>query len=139
MHANTGLLESRQNSNDNNTDNDCDNIQTDGGKGNNDSPSSSMTSTLASQQSLDDDYLGPGSANAMSMKNPGVTISEERSAEATLASYASFAVEDNYLYDDDDEDQMSPGLLRNDPSLWMGEDPTLEEENAELDKQTVDS
>lgn len=105
------------------------------GKGNNDNPSSSMTSTLASQQSLDDDYLGPGSSNAMSMKNPGVTISEERSAEATLASYASFAVEDNYLYDDDDEDQMSPGLLRNDPSLWMGEDPTLEEENAELDKQ----
>ena len=26
----------------------------------------------------------------------------------------------------------SAGLLRNDPSLWQGEDPTLEEEMAEL-------
>lgn len=101
------------------------------------SPSSSMTSAMASQSYTEDDYVGPGSSNAMSMKNPGVTVAEERNAEATLASYAAFAVEDNYLYDDEDEDEMmkSAGLLRNDPSLWQGEDPTLEEENAELDKQ----
>ena len=116
------------------------------GKGNDSSSSSSspsMSSTIASQSSyttavIEDDYLGPGSSNAMSMKNPGVTVSEERTAEATLASYAPFAVEDNYLYDDEDEDDMIKvaGLLRkNDPSLWEGEDPTLEEENAELDKQ----
>jgi xanthine phosphoribosyltransferase len=97
----------------------------------------SMASTIASQSYTEDDYLGPGSSNAMSMKNPGVTVAEERTAEATLASYAAFAVEDNYLYDDEDEDEMmkAAGLLRNDPSLWQGEDPTLEEENAELDKQ----
>jgi len=112
------------------------------GKGNNDSSSSSsspasMASSIASQSYTEDDYLGPGSSNAMSMKNPGVTVAEERTAEATLASYAAFAVEDNYLYDDEDEDEMmkSARLLRNDPSLWQGEDPTLEEENAELDKQ----
>lgn len=101
------------------------------------SPSSSMSSTMASQSYAEDDYVGPGSSNAMSMKNPGVTVAEERTAEATLASYAAFAAEDNYLYDDEDEDEMmkSAGLLRNDPSLWQGEDPTLEEENAELDKQ----
>eukprot|EP00986_Skeletonema_menzelii_P005457 scaffold1986_cov144-Skeletonema_menzelii.AAC.6 len=98
---------------------------------------SSMASAIASQSYTEDDYLGPGSSNAMSMKNPGVTVAEERTAEATLASYAAFAVEDNYLYDDEDEDEMmkSAGLLRNDPSLWQGEDPTLEEEMAELDKQ----
>lgn len=116
------------------------------GKGNNDSSSSSssspasMTSTIASQSYIEDDYLGPGSSNAMSMKNPGVTVSEERTAEATLASYAAFAVEDNFLYDDEDDDEMMmmKSQLRNDPSLWQGEDPTLEEENTELNKQLDD-
>ena len=41
----------------------------------------------------------------------------------------------NYLYDDDDDETMPGGSLRNDPSLWEGEDPTLEEENAELNRQ----
>jgi len=99
--------------------------------------SSSVASTIASQAAASlagDDFMGPGSSAAMSQKNPGVTIAEERSADATLASYSAFAVSDNYLYDDDDDD-VPPGLLRNDPSLWEGEDPTLEEENAELNRQ----
>lgn len=98
---------------------------------------SSVASAIASQASASgmDDFTGPGSNAAMSMKNPGATISEERNAEATLASYSDFAVSDNYLYDEDEE-EMPPGILRrNDPSLWEGEDPTLEEENAELDRQ----
>lgn len=98
--------------------------------------SSSMAAAVASQaadRGNRDDFTGPGSSEAMSMKNPGVTVAEERSADATLASYAAFAVPDNYLYDDDDE--LPEGMLRNDPSLWEGEDLTLEEENAELDRQ----
>ena len=106
--------------------------------GDSSSPASSMASTIASQQQqslmMETDFLGSNSQNSMSMKNPGITIAEERTAEATLASYAAFAVEDNYLYDDDDDDYKS-GLSRNDPTLWQGEDPSLEEENAELDKQ----
>ena len=99
-----------------------------------DSPSSSLSSTIASQAAFEDDYMGPGSNNAMSLKNPGVSIAEERDANSILASYSAYAVSDNYLYDDDD-DELPPGLLRNDPSLWEGEDPTLEEENAELNRQ----
>ena len=103
----------------------------------------SLASTIASQSSLagsaslDGDYLGPGSNTVMSLKNPGLSIAEERSADAVLARYSEFAVSDNYLYnDDDDDDMISKGmLLRNDPSLWEGEDVTLEEENAELNKQ----
>ena len=51
-----------------------------------------------------------------------------------VASYSAFAVSNNYLYDDDDEDA-PPGMPRNDPSLWEGDDPTLKEENAELNRQ----
>lgn len=101
--------------------------------------STNMAATIAAQSSaMGDDYYGaPSANNAMSIKNPGVTIAEERSAEAALASYASNAVSDNYLFnDEDDEEQSLKAMrLRNDPSLWQGEDPTLEEENAELDKQ----
>ncbi|KAL7543326.1 hypothetical protein ACHAXR_012678 [Thalassiosira sp. AJA248-18] len=115
-----------------------------------DNDSFSMESAMASQMASSsssvggggsmDDFMGPGSNAAMSMKNPGVTIAEERNADATLASYSAFAVSDNYLFDidkdDGDDDEMRPkGLLRNDPSLWEGEDPTLEEENAELNRQ----
>jgi len=112
-----------------------------------DASASSMASAIASQSAssssiggggggggMMDDFMGPGSSTAMSQKNPGVTIAEERSADATLASYSAFAVSDNYLYDDDD-DEMPLGYLRNDPSLWEGEDPTLEEEDAELNRQ----
>mmetsp|Transcript_6663 Transcript_6663/g.15109 ORF Transcript_6663/g.15109 Transcript_6663/m.15109 type:complete len:799 (+) Transcript_6663:59-2455(+) len=106
------------------------------------SSSSGTASNVASQSAASsamggdglDDFMGPGSNTAMSMKNPGVPISEERNAYATLASYEVFAVSNNFLYNDDD-DEMSSGMLRNDPSLWEGEDPTLEEENAELNRQ----
>jgi len=99
-----------------------------------DNSSVSMSSTISSQQQMADDYMGPGSNTQMSMKNPGVSIAEERSADAVLSSYSAFAVSNNNLYDEDDDD-LPPGLLRNDPSLWEGEDPTLEEENAELNRQ----
>lgn len=101
----------------------------------------SMASTIASQAAASlagDDFLGPGSGAALSQRNPGATVAEERSADATLASYSAFAVSDNYLYDDDGDDEPSTGILRNDPSLWEGEDPTLEEENAELNRQLDD-
>lgn len=116
------------------------------GNDNTASSSSSMNSAMASQAAASspagggsgglggmDDFMGPGSNVAMSMKNPGVTIAEERTADSTLDSYAAYAVSDNYLYDDDEE--LPQGFYRNDPSLWQGEDPTLEEENAELDRQ----
>ncbi len=45
-----------------------------------------------------------------------------------------FAVLYNYLYDKDDDD-LPPGLLKNNPLLWEGEDPTMEEENTVLDHQ----
>ena len=109
------------------------------------SSSMSMASAIASQSASSiggvggsggsvDDFTGPGSNAAASMKNPGVTIADERSAMSTLDSYSKFAVSDNYLYDEDDE-SMPPGILRNDPSLWEGEDLTIEEENAELNRQ----
>jgi hypothetical protein len=84
-----------------------------------------------------DDFIGPGSNTAMSSKNPGLTIAEVRSAEATLAAYAEFAVPDNFLYDDDiDDDERSNKVsLRNNKSLWEGEELTLDEENAELNRQ----
>lgn len=70
----------------------------------------------------------------MSTKNPGVTVQEERNAEATLASYAKYAVSDNFLYNDEEEEEEALRALgiRNDMSLWEGEDFTLAEENAEL-------
>ena len=102
----------------------------------------SLASTIASQalagSASSDDYLGPGSNTAMSLKNPGLSIAEERSADAVLASYSAFAVSDNYLFNDDTDDDMLSKkgmLLRNDLSLWEGEDVTLEEENAELNRQ----
>ena len=61
-------------------------------------------------------------------------VPEKLDADATLSSYSAFAVPDNYLYQDYD-DGVPAGLLRNDPSLWEGEDLTLEEENAELNRQ----
>jgi hypothetical protein len=104
----------------------------------------SVSSTIVAQASsmgggfgYTDDFIGPGSNTAMSSKNPGLTIAEVRSAEATLAAYAEFAVPDNFLYDDDiDDDERSNKVsLRNNKSLWEGEELTLDEENAELNRQ----
>ncbi|KAL3791078.1 hypothetical protein HJC23_012063 [Cyclotella cryptica] len=102
---------------------------------------SGVASTIASQSNLSDDFfMGGGSSlnsSAMSTKNPGVTVAEERSAEATLAAYAAFAVSDNFLYNDEEEEEAALRAmgLRNDPKLWEGDDPTIEEENAELERQ----
>ncbi len=60
---------------------------------------SAATTTTANRQALlsivsaasllmEDDFMGPGSNVAMSRKNPGVTIAEERSADTTLSSYS---------------------------------------------------
>jgi hypothetical protein len=105
----------------------------------------SVSSTIVAQASsmgggfgYTDDFIGPGSNTAMSTKNPGLTIAEVRSAEAALAAYAIFAVPDNYLYDDDgdDDDERSNRVsLRNNKSLWEGEELSLDEENAELNRQ----
>jgi len=109
------------------------------------SGSISMTSTIASQSTYEDYssasaavmMTGNSNNNQLSTKNPGVTVAEERSAESTLTSYALYAVSDNYLYNDDEDEETlkSLGILRNDMSLWEGDDPTLEEENAELERQ----
>jgi hypothetical protein len=100
--------------------------------------STGVASTIASQ-SMGGENLYTSStvgSSAMSTKNPGVTVAEERSAEATLANYAVYAVSDNYLYDEDEEEEALKAMgIRNDMSLWEGDDPTLEEENAELERQ----
>jgi hypothetical protein len=111
-----------------------------------------VASTIASQQSADDGYAagggGPGGRNlgggggglaATSM----IAIADEKSADAALAAYSAYAVSDNYLYDDDDDDggggdggRRPPSwMIRNDRSLWEGEDGTLAEEDAELNRQ----
>jgi hypothetical protein len=98
-----------------------------------------VASTIASQYA-DDGYAagrnpsggGGGGAAATSM----IAIADEKSADAALAAFSAYAVSDNYLYDDDDEDGRRPGwMMRNDPSLWEGEDGTLAEEDAELNRQ----
>ncbi|KAL7489384.1 hypothetical protein ACHAW6_014979 [Cyclotella cf. meneghiniana] len=99
-----------------------------------------VASTIASQANFSDEFFMGGSSlsgSAMSTKNPGVTVAEERSAEATLAAYASYAVSDNFLYNDEEEEEAALRAmgLRNDPKLWEGDDPTIEEENAELERQ----
>jgi hypothetical protein len=104
------------------------------------SSSSGVASTIASQSMAGESNLYTSSnavgSSAMSTKNPGVTVAEERSAEATLSNYARYAVSDNYLYDEDDEEEELRAMgIRNDMSLWEGDDPTLEEENAELERQ----
>lgn len=104
----------------------------------------SVSSTIVAQASsmgggfgFTDDFIGPGSNAAMSTKNPGLTIAEVRSAEAALAAYSVFAVPDNYLYDDDGDDDERPNRvsLRNNKSLWEGDELSLDEENAELNRQ----
>ena len=98
--------------------------------------SPSMSATIASQSMTEDRFTQSSSSGPMSTKNPGVTLSEERSAEATLSQYSTYAVSNNYLYDEDEEEEALNALgIRNDPSLWEGEDPTIEEENAELERQ----
>ena len=103
-----------------------------GGVGRGSSSSSPAAST--------DTIVGsPSSGTNMSAKNPGMTPADERSTESALSAYSLFAVSDNYLYEDDDEEQLwkkaSSGGLTNDPSIWIGDDLSLEEENAELDRQ----
>ena len=98
--------------------------------------SPSMSATIASQSMTEERFTQSSSSGPMSTKNPGVTLSEERSAEATLSQYSTYAVSNNYLYDEDEEEEALNALgIRNDPSLWEGEDPTIEEENAELERQ----
>mmetsp|Transcript_29951 Transcript_29951/g.59902 ORF Transcript_29951/g.59902 Transcript_29951/m.59902 type:complete len:773 (-) Transcript_29951:79-2397(-) len=95
---------------------------------------SSTTSSSTSVETM----MTSSSSSVLSMKNPGTASGDERSTEATLASYAEYAVSDNFLYDDDDEElwkKAKLGDLKNDLSMWEGEDPTLEEENAELNRQ----
>lgn len=112
-------------------------------------PSSSVASTMAYQAStssmFDDGYTaGSGGSTTLNIKNAMmsgqqatiITIEDEKSAEASLVAYSAYAVSDNYLYDDDDDDDdNSDWRMRHDPSLWEGEDQTLAEEDAELDRQ----
>lgn len=109
------------------------------------STTTSVSSTIVAQASsslgggfgFTDNFIGPGSNTAMSTKNPGLTIAEVRSAEAVLAAYSAYTVPDNYLYDDDDDDyeRSNKISLRNNKSLWEGDELSLDEENAELNRQ----
>lgn len=89
----------------------------------------SLASAMAAQSAASSSQTTGGDES--SYQNP---IADKTSTEATLASYAPFAVPDNFLYDDEEE-EMSQMMPQNDMSLWEGEEPTLDEERAELDRQ----
>ena len=108
--------------------------------------SSSFTTSSSSLFVDDSSSSGSTTLNIKNaMQQMQITIEDEKSAEASLAAYSAYATSDNYLYDDDDDgdddynensnNNNNDWRMRNDPLLWMGEERTLDEENAELDRQ----
>ena len=93
----------------------------------------SLASAMAAQSAASSSQTTGGDES--SYQNLGSTIADKTSTEATLSSYAAFAVSDNFLYDDEEEEMMNHMMPQNDMSLWEGEEPTLDEERAELDRQ----
>jgi type II secretory pathway component PulJ len=61
-----------------------------------------------------------------------ITIEDKKSAEVSLLAYSSYAVSDNFMYDDNDNNNSNWRMRRN-PSLREGKDQTLAEKDAELD------
>ena len=90
----------------------------------------SLASAMAAQSAASSSQTTAGDES--SFQTP---IADKTSTEATLSSDAAFAVSDNFLYDDEEEEMMSQMMPQNDMSLWEGEEPTLDEERAELDRQ----
>jgi xanthine phosphoribosyltransferase len=106
----------------------------------------SSSSSGASSLFVDELSSNGSGSTTLNIKNAmqqmQITIEDEKSAEASLAAYSAYATSDNYLYDDDNGDdeynensRNNDWRMRNDPALWMGEEQTLAEEDAELDRQ----